>query len=87
MTSLTGTEKQIKWAEDIRAEFTRKFEILREEYASLAKRAIAAGKATEEIAEQGRQKLEGQITAALSQSDAKFWIDNRNDNSREILNH
>lgn len=87
MTEMTGTEKQVKWAEDIRAEYVRKFDLLRDEYETLAKRAIAAGKATEEIAQQGREKLEGQIAVALARTEAKWWIDNGNDNSREILNH
>lgn len=70
LVELTGTEKQVAWANDLRARLIRE---LNERYPS-------AGKDKEK-----RDKLFALLPAAINERpEAKWWIDNRDDLVRAI---
>ena len=79
--ALTGTPKQVEWAERIRA---HKLEELEAYYADLFARAKRAGQTAppaEAIA-----KAKAQIVAKLNRrTSASWWIDHRESSARGIL--
>ena len=75
MTTLTGTEKQIAWATDIRAGKMEKWAAL------IAERNASTRERSQMIA-----RVIGQIVNTLSEaSEASIWIDGRN-NVSQMLN-
>lgn len=73
---LTGSEKQIAWALSIRA---KKFEALNEMFAN------ANANATDEQRQQNQIALQATKNVLASKTAAKFWIDNRNVESRKLI--
>lgn len=65
LPALQGTEKQIAWAESIRAEAAIKIELLKDMINTKAKPEV-------------RDMLIGYCDAALAQTSASAWIDSRN---------
>jgi hypothetical protein len=81
---MTGTEKQIKWAEDIRgANLAELDEILASAARCVAARA-AKGKSTPGMSE-AVAAVEAAIPALAAIDDAKWWIDHRDYNAKTNL--
>jgi len=71
---MKGTEKQIRWAQDIKAEFNEEMD---REVANLQK---MFNKQTPEIQAKARPMFDARLEAISKineQEDAKFWIDHR----------
>lgn len=71
LPALTGSEKQIAWAETIRAQAMTEIAARRERIAA----ALTQG-AQKDVAD----RLTAILDAAAAQTEAKYWIDNRNYN-------
>lgn len=82
---MSGTEKQVAWANDIKARKMADFQDLAAEFERLASAGLAAGKATPAQTEAGRAKLMNAIAKAEAIEEARFWIDNRATVARYIL--
>jgi hypothetical protein len=66
---MTGTPKQVKWAEDIKGRFEVEAENLRARYANKARKAGQE--------EQLNRTIDLLIQTVTANTDAKWWIDNR----------
>lgn len=80
MVELKGTEKQIKWAEDIRKELVETLELVKE---LDIKRKTRKNKSFEESS----KKVDSAIDFMSNQTDSKFFIDNYKDILKEKGNN
>jgi hypothetical protein len=74
LPELSGSEKQVRWAQDIRAAWLVQVE---EFYTEGTRRAKAAGK--EDTNGLLRNLVDSVVAQATTETAAKFWIDHRND--------
>lgn len=72
MVQLQGSEKQIKWAEDIRAQNIPFAENLREQFANAP-------------TEQARKQAEDAMNAVLNEPSAHWWIEHRTDTFKQMM--
>lgn len=79
MIALTGTEKQIKWAEEIRAKFCSEAEALLQKMNERSEIDIATGKVSREKVEITLARMESGIALVNQQTEAKYWIENVKD--------
>ncbi len=73
LPALTGSEKQIAWAESIRAEKQAELE-------RLVEQAAKSSPTPEQ-----RQQFNDAIAAVLAETAASWWIDNRDRTARQIV--
>lgn len=74
---LVGSEKQIKWADSIRAEKLLQLRQVRITSIAAADAAVRAGKGTAEQAAAGLVEFDRLAEKVTGQTAAKWWIDNR----------
>ncbi|MFT4040697.1 MAG: hypothetical protein QM692_21130 [Thermomicrobiales bacterium] len=79
LPTLTGTDKQIAWATDLRAQRLREMEARQADFERQAAIAITKGQTTEAEVTEGRAHGAAVVADILSHTEAKWWIDQRQD--------
>lgn len=72
MQQLQGTEKQIKWAEEIRQRFAADADFIRAQFAKAP-------------SPEARQKAEDALNAAMAQTNAHWWIERRTNTIKDLM--
>ena len=85
MAELIGTEKQVKWAMDIRVQKSADFDALLAEFARVGQCAMRDGKTTAEQYEAQMSQMAAIIERVKDQTSAAWWIDHRDMIARQIL--
>ena len=78
---LVGSDKQIAWAETIRA---NQLAMVTRELTSVAEAMARQGKTEAQIATD-RAPIDAMVTKVQSQTSAAWWIDHRSDNLQTLL--
>lgn len=85
LPALTGTEKQIAWAEQIREAFLDKLTGERNAFAGAQARGVASGRTTNAAADAQITRMDALIAAISGQAAATWWIGHRAQTARELL--
>jgi hypothetical protein len=78
LSELTGSEKQITWAETIREKAIT-------EINQMIEQVIAAGEPTSEDDKAAVKQIADSVAKATAETKSSFWIDNRGMSGRQIL--
>ena len=81
LTPLTGSQKQVAWAESVRADICRRTE---EWIAEMLEKAVKAGTPQSEL-EQGEARYRDLYQKVREMNQASWWIDRRSDQVTWIL--
>jgi hypothetical protein len=84
-TQLTGSEKQIAWATEIRTNLLAGFADLIAVTKNAAETARQTGSATEENIQKAIALVESRISDTLAINKASWWIDNKSYSARAIV--
>ena len=85
MNELVGTEKQVKWANAIRAEKMRLIEADLNTFFSQGRKQLSDGKLSQAQFDQTVTTLETAKAKVASQTAATWWIDRRETLPRKLL--
>lgn len=72
MVQLQGSEKQIKWAGDIRMEAAQYIEAIRVQFVNAP-------------SPEARQKAEDALNAVFAQTSAAWWIEHRTSSIKDLM--
>ena len=85
LPELTGTEKQVNWAQSIRIKLLDDVEFFLSELERCNKSAVKSGKGTQEQLDAINEKIAKVEGMIKQQSEAKWWIDHRFDTGKIIV--
>jgi hypothetical protein len=85
LPKLTGSEKQVSWAESIRAKKIAEGKEWIDMYRKEAQSAVRSGKRTQEQADKIVGFYERALTVFRKRTEASYFIDRRNRSTRDVL--
>jgi hypothetical protein len=85
MAQLTGSEKQIAWAETIRTAKTAELEAWRQNMLAMAAKTARTATMTDEVIAAKITEYEALIGKVLGNTSAAYWIDRRGFDARQLL--